>query len=165
MFSNLSKGGILYGLDTKSGIKVFTGTIDTITLPYPRSMQNTFGQIPEMVVDIATTVNGERKEFKQIPSSNSVADFGDGLLVLSDSKEAMTSYLKSQRLKSKNIVDSYQKHQGLIPQYDAAIQELNPELVNEGIVNELKGQVHTMQSQMSEILSLLKSGNFKTEQV
>ena len=156
MFSNLSKGSILYGLDTKNGIKVFTGTVDMITLPYPRNMQNTFGQLPEMVVDITTTVNGERKEFKQIPSNNAVADFGDGVLVLSDSKDSMTSYLKSQRQKSKNIVDSYPKHQELIPQYDNAIQELNPEMVNESAVRELRGQVESMQSQMNEMLSLLK---------
>lgn len=163
MFSNLSKGSILYGLDTKNGVKVFTGTVEAITLPYPRSMQNTFGQIPEMVIDITTTVNGEKKEFKQIPSNNVIADFGDGVLVLSDSKDSLTSYLKSQRQKSKNIVDSYPKHQELIPQYDNAIQELNPELVNESAVKELKGQVNAMQNQISELLSLLKSGNVKTE--
>ena len=163
MFSNLSKGSILYGLDTKNGVKVFTGTVEAITLPYPRSMQNTFGQIPEMVIDITTTVNGEKKEFKQIPSNNVIADFGDGVLVLSDSKDSLTSYLKSQRQKSKNIVDSYPKHQELIPQYDNAIQELNPELVNESAVKELKGQVKAMQNQIGELLSLLKSGNVKTE--
>ena len=161
MFSNLSKGSILYGLDTKNGVKVFTGTVDMITLPYPRNMQNTFGQLPEMVLDITTTVNGERKEFKQIPSNNAIADFGDGVLVLSDSKDSMTSYLKSQRQKSKNIVDSYAKHQELIPQYDNAIQELNPELINESAVKELRGQVESMQSQMNEMLSLLRNGNPK----
>lgn len=164
MFSNLSKGSILYGLDTKDGIKVFTGTVDLISPPYPRNMQNTFGQIPEMVIDITTTVNGERKEFKQIPSNNAIADFGDGMLVLSDSKDSMTSYLKSQRLKSQNIVDSYEKHQKLIPQYDTAIQELNPEMVNENTVRELKGKFESMQSQMNEMLALLRNGNIKTVQ-
>ena len=156
MFSNLSKGSILYGLDTKNGVRTFTGTVESVTLPYPRNMQNTFGQLPEMVMDIVTSVNGERKEFKQIPSNNVIADFGDGALVLSDSKDSMTSYLKSQRQKSKNIVDSYSKHQELIPQYDNAIQELNPEMVNESAVKELRSQVDSMQSQMQEMLSLLK---------
>ena len=163
MFSNLSKGSILYGLDTKNGVKVFTGTVDMVTLPYPRNMQNTFGQLPEMVIDITTTVNGERKEFKQIPSNNAIADFGDGVLVLSDSKDSMTSYLKPKRQESKNIVDSVPKHRELIPQFDRAIQELNPELVNESMVNELRGQVNDLKNQMSEMLSLLKSGTVKEE--
>jgi len=164
MFSNLSKGSIIYGVDTKNGVKVFTGTVDMVTLPYPRSMQNTFGQIPEMVLDITTTVNGERKEFKQIPSNNTIADFGDGVLALSDSRESLTSYLKSQRQKSKNVVDSYSKHKELIPQYDNAIQELNPELVNESAVKELRGQVESMQNQMGEILSLLRGEGTKSKE-
>ena len=60
MFSNLSKGSVLYGLDTKDGIKVFNATVDSVSIPRPRFMQNTFG-IPEMVLDIVATVNGERK--------------------------------------------------------------------------------------------------------
>ena len=68
MFSNLSKGSVLYGLDTKDGIKVFNATVDTVSIPRPRFMQNTFGQLPEMVLDIVATVNGERKEYKEIPS-------------------------------------------------------------------------------------------------
>ena len=51
MFSNLSKGSVLYGLDTKEGIKVFTATVETVSIPRPRFMQNTFGQLPEMVID------------------------------------------------------------------------------------------------------------------
>lgn len=147
---------MLYGLDNKEGVKLFTASVDRVTPPYPRSMQNTFGQLPEMVVDIVVNVDGERKEFKQVPSNNVIADFGPNTVVLSDSKDSLVNYVRSLRQTSKNIIDSCPKHQELIPQYDKVLQELNPELVNESVVKELKDQVSSLQSQLAETLALLK---------
>lgn len=163
MFSNLSKGSVLYGLDTKEGVKIFTATVDMVTLPYPRSAQNTFGQLPEMVVDIVVNVGGERREFKRVPANNAIADFGPNTLVLSDTKDSLVNYVKSLRQTSKNIVDSCPRHQELIPQYDKVLQELDPGLANENAVKELRDRVSTMQSQFAEVLALLKSENSKTK--
>ena len=52
MFSNLSKGSVLYGLETKGGIKFFTAPIESVSFPRPKGINTTFGQLPEMVVDI-----------------------------------------------------------------------------------------------------------------
>jgi hypothetical protein len=52
-------------------------------------------------------------------------------------------------------------HEALIPQYKQALGELNPEIANDNAVRELRGQVESMQSQMQEMLSLLKAGNAK----
>ena len=164
MFSNLSKGSVLYGLDTKDGLKVFTGVVDMMTLPYPRNIQNAFGQLPEMVVDITATVNGDRKEFKQVPSGSTIADFGDGVFVLSDSREALSGYLRSEKLKSKSIVDSYERHKERIPQIDRALEELNPEMVNDNAVKELKEQVGSLKAQLAEAIALLRSGNLKEKE-
>lgn len=164
MFSNLSKGSVLYGLDTKDGLKVFTGVVDMMTLPYPRNIQNAFGQLPEMVVDITATVNGERKEFKQVPSSSTIADFGDGVFVLSDSRDSLSGYLRSEKLKSKSIVDSYERHRERIPQIDRALEELNPEMVNDNAVKELKEQVGSLKAQLAEAIALLRSGNLKEKE-
>lgn len=163
MFANLSKGSILHGLDTKDDMKVFTATVDSVTLPYPKSTQTTFGQLPEMVVDLTANVEGERREFKRVPANNAVADFGPNTLILSDSKDSLVSYIKTLRMKSKNVVDSYSRHQELIPKYDKALEELDPGLANENIVKELRNQVSTMQAQYAEILALLKSDNQKTK--
>lgn len=156
MFSNLSKGSVLYGLDTKNGNKVFTGTIDSVSPLRPKFMQNTFGQLPEMVMDITAIIGGERREFKQVPSNNTIADFGSDTVVLSDSKESLINHIRSLRQISKNVVDSAPAHQERIPQYDAALAELDPVEANDNAVKELRGQVENMQSQMQEMLSLLK---------
>lgn len=162
MFSNLSKGSVLYGLDTKGEAKLFTATVETVSFPRPRfSTQNTFGQLPETVVDIVANINGERREFKQVPSSNAIADFGPDTFVLSDSKDSLMNYVSSMLQNSKNIVNSVDKHKALIGQYEQVLGELNPTVANDNAVKELKNQVESMQSQMKEMLSLLKNENLK----
>jgi hypothetical protein len=158
MFSNLSKGSVLYGLDTKGEVKLFTATVDTVSIPRPRFMQNTFGQLPETVVDIVATINGERREFKQVPINNAIADFGPDTFVLSDSKDSLMNYVSSMLQNSKNIVNSVDKHKTLITQYEQVLGELNPNVANDNAVKELRGQVENMQAQMQEMLSLLKQG-------
>lgn len=161
MFSNLSKGSVLYGLDTKDGVRVFTATVESTSMPRPKYMQNTFGQLPEMVIDLVTNVNGERKEYKEIPVNNVIADFGPNTFVLSDSKDSLLNYLKAKLQESKNIVSNKSVHEALIPQYEHAIGELDPSTANESAVKELRSQFEGMQSQINEMLSLLRNGNAK----
>jgi hypothetical protein len=64
--------------------------------------------------------------------------------------------LKAKLQESENIVNSKSIHEALIPQYKQALGELNPEIANDNAVKELRGQVESMQSQMNEMLSLLR---------
>jgi hypothetical protein len=161
MFSNLSKGSVLYGLDTKGEVRMFTATVDTVSMPRPKYMQNTFGQLPEMVLDIVANVNGERKEYKEVPTNNVIADFGPDTFVLSDSRDSLLNYVRSQLQRSKDIVNSADKHKSLIPQYEHVLGELDPASANDNAVKELRGQVESMQSQLAEALALLRAGNAK----
>ena len=160
MFSNLTQGSILYGAEIKDDIKIFTAPINNVTLPRPRYMNNNFGQIPEAVVDISAVINGEAKEFKQIPANNTIANFGSDAFVLADTRESLENYLRSQLQNSENIVNSYDKHKERIPQYRRAIGELNPNYAsNDGMVKELKEEVNSLKSQLAEAIALLKSGD------
>ena len=162
MFSNLSKGSVLYGLDTKGEVKMFTATVDSVSFPRPKSVQTTFGQLPEMVLDIVANVNGERKEYKEVPTNNVIADFGPDTFVLSDSRDSLTNYVRSQLQRSKDIVNSADKHKSLIPQYENVLGELDPASANDNAVKELKGQVETMQNQLAEALALLRQKTTNT---
>jgi hypothetical protein len=156
MFSNLSKGSVLYGLETKGEIKLFTAPIESVSLPYPKQRSNIFGQMPEMVVDIVATVNGERKEFKQVPSNSAIADFGNDTFVLADGRDSLNGHVNSMLHNSRNIVNSVEKHKALISQYEDVLGYLNPGQANDSAVKELRGQVEDMKTQMAEMLSLLK---------
>lgn len=156
MFSNLSKGSVLYGLETKGDLKFFTAPIESVSFPRPKGINTTFGQLPEMVVDIVANVNGERREYKQVPSNSAIADFGPETLVLADSKDSLNGYINSMLQNSRNIVNSVDKHKALITQYEKVIAVLNPSQASDNTVRELSGKVNSMESQMAEILALLK---------
>lgn len=159
MFSNLSKGSVLYGLETKGEIKLFTAPIESVTMAYPKQRNNVFGQLPEMVVGIVATVNGERREFKQVPSNSAIADFGPDTLVLADGRDSLNGYVNSMLQNSRNIVNSVGRHKALITQYESVIDSLNPGHANDSMVKELNSKVNNLESQLSEMLALLKAGN------
>jgi hypothetical protein len=163
MFSNLSKGSVLYGLDTRGNVKLFTASVERVGVPMPKYMQNTFGQLPETVVDIVATVNGERKEFKQVPSNNAIADFGPDAFVLADNKDSLVNYVNAKLQESRNIVNSVDRHKALISQYEEVLSSISPHSSNDNAVRELREQVGSLQSQLAEALALLKEKTSKKE--
>jgi len=161
MFSNLSKGNVLYGLDRRDKIEWFTASIEKVTPVYGKTQPNTFGQLPELRLDITAIVNGEQKSFQQVPSNNAIADFGDKSFVIADNKDSLYNYVKTLRKNSKAIVESAPYHESLIPQYDKVLNELMPGSANVDEVKELKNEVGSLKAQLAEAIALLKAGNVK----
>ena len=162
MFSNLTKGSIIYGLETKGSIRPFTALITNVSLPRPVFNNNTFGQLPETIVDITATVNGETREFKKVPGNSSIANFGSDAFLLADSKETMNAYINSMLQNSRNIVSSVPKHETLITEYSEAYSYFNPEFANkmdDKTTAELRGEIQDIKSQIGEILTFIKGGN------
>ena len=160
MFSNLSQNSILYVLDLKNKSKVLSGPIERISIPRPK--YNTFNPNMEMVVDIIANINGERREFKGVPNST-IADFGEDAFVLAESRDVLNSYVHSMLQNSKNIVNSIEKHQSLITQYEEAIQELNPDLKaskeNDKAIKDLKDEI----SELKQMIASMTKREQKTD--
>ena len=156
MFSNLSKGNVLYGLDRRDKVKWFTASIDSVT-PTVSKATPMFGQMPELRLDIVANINGEQRTFQQVPSNSAIADFGDKSFVIADNKDSLYNYIKSLKDKSKAIVESAPYHEKLIPQYDNVLNELMPgSTSNSDEVKALKDEVGSLKSQLAEAISLLK---------
>ncbi len=160
MFSNLSQNSILYILDLHSKPKILSGPIERISIPRPK--YNTFNPNMEMVVDMVAVINGERREFKGVPN-NTIADFGDDAFVLAESKDVLNSYVQSMLQNSKNIINSIEKHQNLVIQYEEAIQELNPDIKaskeSDKAIQDLKGEIAELKEM---IASMAKENSKKT---
>ena len=150
MFTNLSQNSILYILDTKDNPKLLSGTITSVSLP--RAQYAVFGQNAEMVMDITATVDGERREFKRVPCSNTIANFGPDAFVLADSKISMSSHVSELLHNSRNIVEGYEKHKQLIPQYESILEELNPTLKAE---KEKDRVIQTLKDEVLELKQML----------
>ena len=163
MFSNLSKGNVLYGLDRRDKVKWFTASIENVTPTVSKTTQM-FGQMPELRLDIVANINGEQKTFQQVPSNNAIADFGDKSFVIADNKDSLFNYVKTLKQTSKNIVESASYHESLIPQYDEVLNELMPGSANNDEVKALRSEVGSLKSQLAEAIALLKSGNSKSKE-
>ena len=161
MFSTLSKGNVLYGLDRTDKIKWFTATVESVTPTIGNQNPSMFGQMPELRLDIVCNINGEKKTFQQVPSNSAIADFGDTSFVLADNKDSLYNYTKSLRQKSKSIVDSAAYHESLLPQYDNVLNDLVPGSASNEEVKALKDEVGSLKSQLAEAIALLKAGNNK----
>lgn len=161
MFSNLSKGNVLYGLDRRDKIKWFTASIEKVTPVYGKTQPNTFGQFPELRLDITAIINGEQRSFQQVPSNNAIADFGDKSFVIADNKDSLYNYVKTLRQNSKAVVESAPYHESLIPQYDDVLNELMPGSANTDEVKALRNEVGSLKSQLAEAIALLKNGTIK----
>lgn len=156
MFSNLSQNSILYILDLKNSPKVLSGPVERVSVPRPK--YNTLNPNMEMIVDITATINGERREFKGVPNG-SIANFGEDAFILAESKDVLNSYVNSMLQNSRNIVNSVDKHQKLITDYEEAIQELNPDIKaskeNDKAIQSLQDQVETLQKGMQQLLAIV----------
>lgn len=161
MFSNLSKGSILHGVDRKGELKWVTGSVERVTPSLNNQYPNVFGQFPSLNLDIVVNINGERKEFKQVPSNDTIADFGQDAFIIADNKDSLYNYIKSLLKSSEDVVSSVDIHKALIPQYKSVLSELNPGSSNASEVKELKDQVGSLQAQLAEALSLLKGEKLK----
>lgn len=156
MFSNLSQNSILYILDLQSKPKILSGPVERVSVPRPK--YNTFNPNMEMIVDIVVTINGERREFKGVPNG-SLANFGENAFVIAESKDVLNSYMNSMLQNSRSIVNSIEKHQKLITDYEEAIQELNPDIKasreNDKAIQTLQDQVETLQKSMQQMLAIM----------
>jgi hypothetical protein len=166
MFSNLSRGSVLHGID-KSGdkLKWFTGTIERISpsvssySPYPA----TFGQMPTVNLDIVATVDGRQREFKGIHSDDTIADFGKNTVILADSENTLYNHVTTLLKTSEETVkeDNIAWHKSMIPQYRDILSDMRPNANNSIEVKELREQVGSLQLQLAEALALLKGETIK----
>ena len=156
MFSNLSQNSILYILDLRSEPRVLSGPIEKVSIPRPK--YNTFNPNMEMIVDIIATINGERREFKGVPNS-SLANFGEDAFVLAESKDVLNSYINAMLQNSRSIINSVEKHQKLVIEYEEALQELNPDIraskENDKAIQTLQDQVEKIQKGMQQMLAIM----------
>lgn len=162
MFSNLSQGNILYGLDTRGDFKTFAAPITKASAPYPSYVNNNGVQVPCMVMDISTTINGENREFKQVPSNISIADFGSTGFVLADSKDSLKVHVNSMTDTKKQLISNIEVEKKLYEQYSRIADELNGTTAikqdNEEI-KALRAELAEYKDMMKEIIALRKSEN------
>lgn len=162
MFSGIRQNSLFYILEKGENLDLKIGQVVSVSNPQPRYNQfgttPTYTAQPEMVVDIKVKVGEDILDFKQLGANLTIANSGN--VVVSDSKEAMSSEVESLLRNSKQIIESIPYHEKVINVCDTMLRELNPQFAKEkeqeekiGALEERMGNIDDKLNKMFDLLS------------
>lgn len=158
MFSALRQGSVVYILEKGENPVLKVGQVVSITQPNYSSNFLMNGS----TIDINVKVNNQNMDFKNVPSSQSVANYNNA--IITETKELMSNEVDNMLQSSRSIVDSVTYHNNIITSCESILKELNPRFAKEKErdedINNLKNKMGGIESKMDKILVLLqKDGN------
>lgn len=160
MFSALRQGNLFYVLEKGDSPKLKVGYVVSVSTPQPKYSTNyTQPFSMESTVDITVKVGDENQEFKQVPGSLSIANFGISNVVISESKDEMNKEVDAMLRSSKQIIDSIPYHESVVKSCEEILKELNPQFAKqkdqEDKINNLETKVGGMETTLDEIRQML----------
>lgn len=169
MFSALRESSPFFILHRGAGeIPVLqTGQVQSVSQPKPK-----FGAFPgqfgaETTVDIKVSVGNETMNFEQLPSQLSIANFGNGGVVVSESRDAILSEVEFIHRNSIDILNSRDYHEKVVEACGEIELALSPQLrkerEQEDKITSLESKISGVENSIDEvkkmILALNKSKN------
>lgn len=157
MFQGLRQSSLFYILDKGEDLSLKVGQVVSVSNPQPKYSQYTptqpFAQ-PETTVDVKVKVGEDTLDFKQLPSTLSIANFGNNNVVVSESKEAMSAEVESMLRTSRGIIESVPFHEKVVEKCDVILRELNPQFAKE---KEQEEKIGALEEKMGGIENTLNS--------
>lgn len=159
MFSALGQGSVIYILEKGENPSLKVGQIVSITQP---SYSNNF-LMNGSTIDISVKVGEQNMDFKNVPSSQSVTNYNN--VIITETKELMSSEVDNMLQSSKSIVDSVAYHNNVISSCENILKDLNPRFAKEKErdedISNLKNKIGGIESKMDKILTLLSKEGTK----
>ena len=156
MFSTLRQNSPIYVLDKKDSPVLKKGIIETVS-PQRSRTGSFYGQPMDMIVDIRVNIDGTSQEFKNIPASLSIAN--DGNIVISETKEAMSTEVDSMLSISKQILESADYHKDVIEKCEQILKDLNPQFAKDKLqeekINSLESRIGGVENTLGDIKDML----------
>lgn len=125
---------------------------------FPSYMAGQYAPPMETTVDVTVNVDGEKTEFKKLPSNGVIANSGN--VVVSESKEAMCSEVEAMLRQSKGVLDSVDYHSNVVAACEDIISTLNPRIAKEKEQEQkilsLEKDVKGMKGSLTNIEGMLK---------
>lgn len=172
-FSNLRGSSPLYILNREGIPSVNIGSVVGVTTPVPKwGVSMAFGQPQEMVVDLTVKVDDKQGQFFKVPANAEVYEYENNGVktqyVLATSRDAINAEVNTLRQQAVSVLNSMDHNKQVIAACDDMLKQLNPEFAEkqrqEKEISELKKQLLEQQSQMAEIISILKGKETSKEE-
>ena len=156
MFSTLRQNSPIYVLDKKDSPVLKKGIIETVS-PQRSRTGSFYGQPMDMIVDIRVNIDGTSQEFKNIPANLSIVN--DGNIVISETKEAMSTEVDSMLSISKQILESVDYHKDVIDKFEQILKDLNPQFAKDKLqeekINNLEERIGGVEDTLGDIKDML----------
>ena len=156
MFSTLRQNSPIYVLDKKDSPVLKKGIIETVS-PQRSRTGSFYGQPMDMIVDIRVNIDGTSQEFKNIPANLSITN--DGNIVISETKEAMSTEVDSMLSISKQILESVDYHKDVIEKCEQILKDLNPQFAKDKFqeekINSLESRIGGVENTLGDIKDML----------
>lgn len=159
MFSALRQGNIVYIIDKTDGLTLKKGQVisnSATNMPYNLN--------PNSLLTITIDIEGETKEFNNIPAMQCSINYNNGKLIIIDNQELASTELENIVKSSKEILSNREYYEKLVVDGEEALKLINPQFAKDKArddeFNALKEQVGGMENKLNTIIDLLnKSGN------
>ena len=159
MFSALRQGIIVYILDKTDGLTLKKGQVvsnSAVNIPYNLAANS--------LITLTIDIEGETKEFNNIPAMQSSVQYNNGSLMLIDNQELASTEVENIIKSSKEILENTEYYEKLVETGEEVLKKLNPQFAKDKArddeFNALKEKVGGMESKLDTIINLLdKSGN------
>lgn len=163
MFSALRQNSIVYILDKKDIPSLRKGQVISVTAPKPKT-SDFYSNPMDMVVDINVKVGDGQETFKNLPANLCMVN--DGNIVISETREAMSSEVESMLGVSRQVIESVPYHESAITNYEAMLKELNPQFAKEKLQEEkitaLETKIGGIETSIGDMKQMLAQALNKT---
>jgi len=151
MFQSVRPNSQIYIFHRGDTPRMEIGYVVNQPIPRPKyQLPAAFGQQQETVVDLVVKTNDQTYNYNNLPAQQDVADSvsnGESLIV-SDSRDAISSEIINLKQKSLDIANSRDYHLSMVEKYDKVLLEIHPELAEK---QEQKQEMDTLKKQMDEM--------------
>lgn len=151
MFQSVRPNSQIYIFHRGDNPRMEIGYVVNQPIPRPKyQLPAAFGQPQETVVDLVVKTNDQTYNYNNLPAQQDVADSvsnGESLIV-SDSRDAISSEIINLKQKSLDIANSKDYHLAMVDKYDKVLLEIHPELAEK---QEQKQEMDTLKKQMDEM--------------
>ena len=154
MFSGLRQGNIVYVLDKTNGLILKKGQVvsnSAANLPYNLT--------PNSLITLTIDIEGETKEFNNIPAMQSSINYNNGKLIIIDNQELASTEVENIVKSGRDILDNREYYEKLVKDGEEVLKKLNPQFAKDKArdeeFNALKEQVGGMETKLNTIIDLL----------
>lgn len=162
MLSALSQGSLIHILDKTDGLKYKVGEVVGCTQPNYGGVFGT-ANYGNPVITIKVKVDGDIKDYPDIPASQTVMSYNNGNLIISETAQGIQTEVENFHKHCKQVLDNRNYYEKSITDCEAILKELNPQFAQDkerdDRINNLDSKVTSIESKLDKILNAVANGN------